>query len=62
MDVSEEIRLMRLRAAVLLARSREARVRATRALEHARHLRDASEDLRQYADELRGTSKRPDSS
>ncbi|MBW3571931.1 MAG: hypothetical protein KY467_12575 [Gemmatimonadetes bacterium] len=55
----EELRLMKLRAAVLLARSREARARATRALEHARLLRGDSADLRQQADELR-ESKRPD--
>jgi hypothetical protein len=62
MDFGEELRLMRLRAAVLLARSHEARARANATLAHARLLREDSAALIQCADDLRSNSKPPDHS
>jgi hypothetical protein len=62
MDIREKLRLIRLRAAVVLSRSREARARATHALEYARLLRRDSDDLRGLRDDLRGTGKPPEQS
>jgi hypothetical protein len=62
MDMREEIHLMELRAAVLLARSHEARARANAALKYARLLRADSVALRQRADDLRSNSKPPEAS
>lgn len=62
MDIGEELRLMRLRAAVLVARSHEVRACATRALAHARLLRKDSADLIECAKDLRSNSKPPDHS
>jgi hypothetical protein len=55
MDILENLRLMRLRTAVLVARSREVRARASRTCEHARLLQQDSADLQKSADGVRDT-------